>query len=322
MTKFCPNCGKKSDANAKFCPYCGQNLTHKKETSKSSISLPTRSSKSRTHDSKRWWILLVSVIILVIGGVFTYKLYENKQQITAVNKMPKKKLADLTIVYTHQHYNNPSWNKVYHQAMNGNLMVQRHTHYNLNGVNIAAQKGHYIYVINNKVVFSTNKNKANSDSTLTISDGKKVLGTVNPVTAYKEVKKKNWNEFQRVDNIKSFNSNFSIRQLAIFAALSHSADIEQDVNFNYKNNTQDLKYEKGYYILQLGGDGVSQTQFKLNGDELIIKYLDPIGAKDNADAPQKTIHVTVSDLAEKYYQTSEQKAYVDKLAKKLVTQEI
>lgn len=90
--------------------------------------------------------------------------------------MPKKKLADLTIVYTHQHYNNPSWNKVYHQALHGNLMVQRHTHYNLNGVNIAAQKDHYIYVINNKVVFSTNKNKANSDSTLTISDGKKGVG--------------------------------------------------------------------------------------------------------------------------------------------------
>lgn len=44
MTKFCPNCGKKLDAAAKFCPYCGQNLTHKKETSQSSISLPIRSS--------------------------------------------------------------------------------------------------------------------------------------------------------------------------------------------------------------------------------------------------------------------------------------
>lgn len=107
-------------------------------------------------------------------------------------------MADLTIVYTHQHYNNPSWNKVYHQALHGNLMVQRHTHYNLNGVNIAAQKDHYIYVINNKVVFSTNKNKANSDSTLTISDGKKVLGTVNPVTAYKEVKRRIGMNFKKL----------------------------------------------------------------------------------------------------------------------------
>lgn len=73
MTKFCPNCGKKSDANAKFCPYCGQNLTHKKETSQSSISLPTRSSKSRTHDSKRWWILLVKMVDSIsFSNYFSY----------------------------------------------------------------------------------------------------------------------------------------------------------------------------------------------------------------------------------------------------------
>lgn len=172
------------------------------------------------------------------------------------------------------------------------------------------------------MVFSTNKNRTNSNSVLTISDGKKVLGTVNPIAAYKEVKRKNWNELQKIDNIKELNSNFSIRQLTIFATLSHGANLEEDIDFNYRHHIQDLKYEKVYYILQLGGDGVSQTKFKLNSDELIIKYLDPIEAKDNADAPQKTIHVAISDLAEKYYQTSEQKTYIDKMARKLVTQGI
>lgn len=319
MKKFCPNCGKPLDKDSKFCSFCGQNLVQEANDNVIKVQVPAPKAKK---SNKIWWItgIFVALILIVAGGFFYYYQNNQRQDIEAVNKMPKKKLAGLTIVYAHEHYHNDAWNKTYQEAMKGQMLVEQHKRVTINGATITAKGDNYVYVINNRVVFTTDKN--NSDSNLILSDGKKTVGQVNTVDAYKQVEKQGLKDLEKINSYKTTVPPFPVRKLAIMAELSHDPSgygPEDDINRDYKKHIKNLYYEDGYYIFQMGADGAGMTKFKCEGQEIIIKYLDIKAAANAADAPEKTIRVDLNDLLEKYYQTADQKKYVDKLAQKLVT---
>lgn len=316
MDNFCPNCGKPLEPNSKFCPYCGQRLENELSINSGDSDVKL---KSRQGIKKSGIIILFLLLFIVGAGAVGFYIYHNKQQnIAAVNKMPKKDLAGLSIVYAHNHYKNPAWDKTYDEALKGNIVVQRTKQIDINGATITAKGNSYIYVINNRVVFTTDKNKKNSDSKLVLSDGKRTLGQVNTIEAYNEVKKNNLKQLNKINRIRQVPA-VPVRKLAIMAALSHakSNDLEESIDLNLKDHSTDLYNGGEYYRLQLGADGGSATEFKIDGDMVTVKYLDLDKAADEADAPTKKIRIQLQDLLEEYYQTNEQKEYVDKLASKL-----
>lgn len=319
MKKFCPNCGHSLDKDDKFCSYCGQVLTDQ-SINKNGINstIGTQNSKGK-NKARIWWIISIVVMVLFVGGGYLFYSQYNKQQtITKIDKMPKQKLAGLTVVYAHSHYKNAAWNKTYNEAMKGNMYVQRYKKYNLNGSLITAKGSNYIYVINNRVIFTTYKEKDNGPE-LELSDGKKTLGQVKAVDAYQQVKKKQFQELQKINDQKA-PVNFPIRKLAVMAALSHdkSNNTQDEINLSFKHRDKMLFKENGRYRLQLGADGLSATVFRCEGKEVVIKYIEPQKEGPASDWPTKTIRVDIDDLVEEYYHTADQKKFVNELANKVI----
>lgn len=321
MEKFCHHCGKPLEKDSNFCSFCGQRLFKGNDNNAIRIQVPAPNIKK---SSNRIWIISILIVLALCaaGSAFCYYQYNRKKDIEIVNKMPKRKLAGLSVVYAHEHYNNAAWNEAYHEAMKGKMLVEQHKRVTINGATITAKGNNYVYVINNRVVFTTDKHKNNSDSNLILSDGKRTVGEVNTVEAYKQVKKQEFNYLEKINSYKSTVPLFPVRKLAIMSELTHDTSSdgpEEDINYNYKNHIKNLYYKNGYYWFQMGADGGGSTKFRCEGNEVVIKYLDIKAGTDSADAPEKTIRVDLDDLLEKYYQTAEQKKYVDKLAHRLVT---
>lgn len=137
--------------------------------------------------------------------------------------MSQHKLAGLTIVYAHSHYHNLAWERTYDEALKGIMDVQRYKKYNLHGATIMAKGNNYVYVINNQVVFTTNKKLTNKQSELVLSDGKKIVGRVNTLNAYQEVRQHKYAELQKIDRRKDM-YRLPLRTAAIMAALSHDSE--------------------------------------------------------------------------------------------------
>ncbi|MDH5100037.1 zinc ribbon domain-containing protein [Lactobacillus kefiranofaciens] len=248
MDNFCPNCGKPLEPNSKFCPYCGQRLENELSINSGDSDVKL---KSRQGIKKSGIIILFLLLFIVGAGAVGFYIYHNKQQnIAAVNKMPKKDLAGLSIVYAHNHYKNLAWDKTYNEALKGNMVVQRTKQIDINGATITAKGNSYIYVINNRVVFTTDKNKKNSDSKLVLSDGKRTLGQVNTIEAYNEIKKNNLKQLNKINRIRQVPA-VPVRKLAIMAALSHakSNDLEESIDLNLKDHSTDLYNGGEYYRL-------------------------------------------------------------------------
>lgn len=81
--KFCPNCGKKTENDAKFCTNCGYNFTkrdninHSNDNSTNQKQI-TRKVENKNRSHKFVWIIGVMVILCIVsGGGF---LFKNKSQ--------------------------------------------------------------------------------------------------------------------------------------------------------------------------------------------------------------------------------------------------
>lgn len=67
---------------------------------------------------------------------------------------------------------NKTWNKIYHQSLNGDVSVEHYQHYDNDGVTMKATEGNSLYVVNGRGGYTTDKNNKNSQSHLVISDGR------------------------------------------------------------------------------------------------------------------------------------------------------
>lgn len=316
MKKFCPNCGNPVEKDDKFCIRCGQSLDNSTELLKKEN--PVKPSKKF---KLVYWLISGIVLLIIAFGCAYYHSYQSKQQtLKEISKMSQHKLAGLTIVYAHSHYDNLAWERTYDEALKGIMDVQRYKKYNLHGATIMAKGNNYVYVINNQVVFTTNKKLTNKQSELVLSDGKKIVGRVNTLNAYQEVRQHKYAELQKIDRRKDM-YRLPLRTAAIMAALSHDSEknIQEEINFNYKHHEKMLfNDENGEYRLQLGADAVSGTRFKYSGEDLIIKYIKPQDKGAACDWPTKTIRVESEDLVDEYYQTVDQKKFVNSLANKII----
>lgn len=322
MKKFCPNCGAPLDPNDKFCSHCGYVIDNKQSININEA--PTQqitqsgNAQAKSHNKKLFWVVIGAAILLIlaIGTGVLFVHHQNEQQIAStVDKMSKRKLAGLTIEYAHLHYkDNSAWNDVYHDAQNGDVTVERYKKYDIDNLTITAKGNNYVYVINKKAIFTTDNDKKNSQSAITLSDGKRQLGVVKTTDAYRDVQKHN-----AVSNLDKINNEatpqLNNRQLAVLVAFNefgtddlNGLDKTDDKNFSYGEDY------RGFYSFHTGGDGASMIYFKPVGNTVIIKHLDVKHAVDAADAKMMTEYVKKSDLINKFYKTDEQKARVNKFA--------
>ncbi|TSO26151.1 zinc-ribbon domain-containing protein [Lactobacillus sp. LL6] len=332
MNKFCPNCGKLVPQNTRFCPNCGHDFGAK-ETTKP-VSQPTNNhnsfsqpQKTKKHFNKKglmWtFISIIIVIIIAIGGIFIYDFHQDQEAAVAINHMSKKKLAGMTLAYVHFKYpKDHAWNEVYDEALNSGIRVTKHKSYNLNGYTVKAARGNNVYIINDKVAFTISNEQEPAKATLELADGKKNLGTVNAVKAYKTVMKDN----NSASVMKKINSKSGVSltntQLAILVGFAHSGDRDftEEIQMNKRTNNPDYyeESEDGFHQLQMGADGPSAIFFKQVGRKVIVKFQDVNNAKDAADAPEKTVEYSISDLINRYYSTADQQRKVDDLAEQLI----
>lgn len=81
--KFCPNCGKKTENDAKFCTNCGYNFTkrdninHSNDNSTNQKQI-TRKAENKNRSHKFIWIIGVMVILCIVSG--GWFLFKNKSQ--------------------------------------------------------------------------------------------------------------------------------------------------------------------------------------------------------------------------------------------------
>ncbi|MDB6241981.1 zinc-ribbon domain-containing protein [Lactobacillus amylovorus] len=322
MKKFCPNCGAPLDPNDKFCSHCGYVIDNKQSTNVNEA--PTQqitqsgNAQAKSHNKKLFWVVIGAAILLIlaIGAGVLFVHHQNEQEIAStVDRMSKRKLAGLTIEYAHLHYkDNSAWNDVYHDAQNGNVTVERYKKYDIDNSTITAKGNNYVYVINKKAIFTTDNDKKNSQSAITLSDGKRQLGVVKATDAYKDVQKHN-----AVSNLNKINNEsmpqLNDRQLAVLVAFNEFGT--DDLNGLYKTDDKNFSYGedyRGFYSFHTGGDGASMIYFKPVGNMVIVKHLDVKHAVDAADAKMMTENVKKSDLINKFYKTDEQKARVNKFA--------
>ena len=322
MKKFCPNCGAPLDPNDKFCSHCGYVIDNKQSTNVNEA--PTQqitqsgNAQAKSHNKKLFWVVIGAAIllILVIGAGVLFVHHQNEQQIAStVDKMSKRKLAGLTIEYAHLHYkDNSAWNDVYHDAQNGDVTVERYKKYDIDNSTITAKGNNYVYVINKKAIFTTDNDKKNSQSAITLSDGKRQLGVVKTTDAYKDVQKHN-----SVSNLNKINKismpKLNNKQLAVLIAFNEFGIDD----LNDLNKTEDKNFGIGlddrypdFYVFETGGDGMSEIMFKSQGNRVVIKRLDASHAIDNAHAKMITKYVKKTDLIAKFYRTVNQKARVNK----------
>lgn len=334
MKKFCPNCGAPLDPNDKFCSHCGYVIDNKQSTNVNEA--PTQqitqsgNAQAKSHNKKLFWVVIGAAILLIlaIGAGVLFVHHQNEQEIAStVDRMSKRKLAGLTIEYAHLHYkDNSAWNDVYHDAQNGDVKVERYKKYDIDNSTITAKGNNYVYVINKKAIFTTDNDKKNSQSAITLSDGKRQLGVVKTTDAYKDVQKHN-----AVSNLDKINKDVSVninnRQLGILALKLYKPVLLQGVlkaseapetANNYSPNDQD-----GFTLVTSGGSTGSELYYKREGSKLILKYIDVDYAvkhgSDAADAPTRIKSFNLQDVINKYYSTPAQKAEVDSMAKKLKT---
>lgn len=349
MQKFCPNCGSKVKAGARFCPTCGKDLSKSQniDTTQQVQPIPVQpqqvstpepvqqsatpqrstSSPAKKRSHKRGIIItivsLVVVALVAIGGIYIYDLHQDQQAAVAIDHMSNKKLAGMTLAYAHVHYpKNKSWAKAYDEAIKNGVNVSKHKSYEINGYTVKAARGNNIYVINDEVAFTMSDEHQHSKSTIELADGKKNLGTVKAMDAYKTVtKNQSSNAAMKKINQKS-TVNVNDKQLAILVAFARDGVKEGTRTIEANSDNTDPDYyqnsKDGFHVLQLGGDGASQTLFKQNGQKVIAKFLDVKHAVDAASAPLKTVEYSLPELISEYYSTSEQKSKVNDLANELV----
>lgn len=81
--KFCPNCGKETENDAKFCTNCGYNFTKRDNINHSNDNAInqkqiTRKAENKNRSHKFVWIIGVMVILCIVSG--DWFLFKNKSQ--------------------------------------------------------------------------------------------------------------------------------------------------------------------------------------------------------------------------------------------------
>lgn len=123
---------------------------------------------------------------------------------------------------------------------------------------------------------------------------------------------------------------FSIKQLAIFAGFARG-DKEWVRDCIKKSNKLDptnlmgtmcvgYNSKKTAYYIDGHGDPTTIVEFKREGDILITKHNDLTG-QSVGNSPMITKRIPLTKLVEKYYSTDDEKAEVDNLANRLLTQQ-
>ena len=334
MHNFCPNCGEKIDSDTKFCPSCGANIAsyssmpvignnqiNSEETN--SQLLKDGGTKKR---SKIWIIIAIIAAILLVGvSCFLFIYYQQEKTDTAeLNKMSKDDLAGLTIVYAHKHYlHNKTWDKIYHQALNGDVTVEHYQHYDNNGITMKATDGNTLYVINGKGVYTTDKNKKNTQAHLVISDGKRNLGKVDVSQAYREIKKdKLVGKMNQINGKQEALPNLNAKQLGVIIGYKYLRSDAKETILKLHQTGDKVFFnvaddDPTFHAMHFGADGSSYYKYKKVGNKVLVKRLDVKNAPDAADAPEVTDTLSYSELIKDYYSSSEQKEDVNDLAEEL-----
>lgn len=121
-------------------------------------------------------------------------------------------------------------------------------------------------------------------------------------------------ESHSASSSSSIDTNVTDQQIGVMAYMhfmpqSVSAISDGDMFYNPGDD--------GYMALSTHGDGSATLQFKRDGDQVSVKYMDTNSGTTVADSPIVTKSISLKELENNYYSSSTQKDQVNQYVSKL-----